>query len=1255
MSPAKRVGREAACEALFPHLGPAAAANELRKVLSMAKRALSSLGEGGSGLLVADRSFIWAEPQTALEVDYELHQQALRSGLSMAPGAARDNQLALSLATEGVLLEDEPYAEWALRSREALEALRQEARLALARDRARGYGRSRLAEVVHAWEACFRADPSSEEAATGLVRGYSAQGHHALALTTYRRCREALEELGLGTSPALEEALATGSPSPRRPMPSAPAARAEERRLVSVLFAELGGRPARGDVPSPEDLGELVGSALAEVMTQVQSLGGMVSSVSGTGLVALFGAPEAHEDDPERALRAALRSVGRVDALGQGLYLRVGIETGPAVVGSIGVGAGSHYGAVGQAVGIAAALQSFAKPSSVLVGPATLVAVEGIFELGGAEQVAVAAGESSVSARYLERPRPRPIGGAARRRLVGGATLVGRDGELTALREAVRDATTGRGGVVVLVGEPGLGKTRLVQECRNLFMGWVGAASGRLPLWLEGRAVSYGSAVPYGLYQQVLCAWVGVTPEEDEGVARAALGRALKATFGGEVDRDQLEHLLHVMGFGAGPAVPPLSRLGPEQLQHACFAAVRSLVARLITYGPTVLVLEDLHWADPTSLRLTEALAPLVEDGRLLLLLTRRPEPDPGTSTLEATLLGRAGARKRRLELEPLAKGLELELAYSLLGKEVPDEIVRAVSEGADGNPLFLEERLASLLETNALLKGDDGRWRLELGAPGQVPEALERLVRARVDRLGPGPRDAVVAASVLGLEFSLGLLADVTDLDDGLAPAVSDLCSTGLLVELGSFPEATYRFRHALIQEAIYKGLLRRQRSLVHARAAWALEAARAGRSEEVASLLGLHFAMAGEPERAARYLEIAGDRAAATFANDEAVGSYRWALQLLGQEDELAVRAVGLRVKLGSLYWRLGSYREGRAALREAVEIVPEAAPLLAARCHRWLGQLEIEDCRDAEALACLDAAEAILQGLPEKGSDDWAEAWLEVQLSRSNLHYWRNECDLQAALLSRIQPLVDGRAGTWQRADFYVHLAGQRWRAARFAVDDSIVEDVRAARAMVAEDSLEPEGFHWQTFGFVLLLHGELSAARAELDGALGAARRAGDRSLELANLTFLAWACLRQHDLPGVKEMIEQSTGLLQTDGFPTGGMMRAMSSWVAWKEGHFDDVEDIARDALERWRPCLVRYPFSWICRWPLIAVRLARGRDEEAMMSARDMVRPPQMRMPAPLEALLGSALAAWEAGRRPLAVRRLGKALQVAEELSFV
>ena len=215
---------------------------------------------------------------------------------------------------------------------------------------------------------------------------------------------------------------------------------------------------------------------------------------------------------------------------------------------------------------------------------------------------------------------------------------------------------------------------------------------------------------------------------------------------------------------------PALSRFGPEPLQQACFAAVRKLFAGLMAAGPTLLVLEDLHWADATSLRLTEAISSLTEDGPLLLVLTRRPEPDPGTSALEAALLVNAVPDRCRLTLAPLAVGAQRDLARAVLGERTPDEIVEAVTEGVGGNPLFLEERLASLLETRALTKGEDGGWCLDLGAPGQVPEALERLVRARVDRLGPESQKAIVAASVLGQEFSLGSLASVTDLHGGLS-----------------------------------------------------------------------------------------------------------------------------------------------------------------------------------------------------------------------------------------------------------------------------------------------------------------------------------------------------------------------------------------------------------------------------------------------------------------------------------------------------
>jgi tetratricopeptide (TPR) repeat protein len=990
------------------------------------------------------------------------------------------------------------------------------------------------------------------------------------------------------------------------------------------------------------------------VIGHVEALGGTVSSVSGAGLVAIFGAPDAHEDDPERALRAAFRSVRSLTSRDQDLYVRVGVETGQALVGPIGVGAGTHYGAVGEAVSVAAALQSFSKPASVLVGPATHRATEGLFEWSGAEEVGMYPAGPPVVAHYLERPRARLLD-AGRRGMAGPVPLVGRASELSLFRDAVREVTAGRGGVVVIVAEPGLGKTRLVQECRKLFMAWVGAASGRLPLWLEGRAVSYRSTTPYGLYQQLLCAWVGVAPEEDEEVARAALTRALKAVFGEGVDDDQVGLLSQVMGFGPGRAALALSHLGPEPLQRASFVAVQSLISRLMAYGPTVLVLEDLHWADPTSLRLTELVASLAEGGPLLLVATRRPEPDPGGSALEGRLLAGGDAHRLRLALGPLPECPQRELARGLLGEGATEEIVRAVSDGVEGNPLFLEERVSSLLETRALARGEDGRWRLDLGAPGQVPEALERLVRARVDRLPAGPREAIVAASVLGQEFSRGALANVTDLGDGLAPAISELCSARLLVELRTTGEPAYRFRHSLIQEAVYRGLLKKQRARLHARAAWGLERASEGRQEEAAGRLGHHFAMADEPERAAHYLGLAGDGAASGFANDEAVSCYRWALELLGGKEELALTAVELWLKLGALFWRLGRYAEGRAALQEAAELVPTTAPLLAARCHRWLGQLEIEDSHDAQALAALNTAEDILERSTEKRSDSWVEAWLEVQLSRSNLHYWRNECDLQAAALSRARLLAESRAGAWQKADFYMHLAGQRWRARRFAVDDRTLADVRAARSIVAEAGLDLESFHWQTLGFVLLLKGNVEAAQAELGGALGAARRAGDGSLEHFCLTFLAWSYLRQHDLKGTKQMVQEAERVLQAHSFPSAGMMRAILPWVAWKEGRRDDVERLASEALSQWEPYIVRYPFCSICLWPLIAVRLAQGSYDKAMVAARELLEPPQMRLPSALEAAVGSALSTWDSGQHSRAVERLKRALAMAGALNFI
>ncbi len=760
LSPGRRISRDAACDALFPHLGPEAAGRVLSQAVSNARAALSPLGEQASALLQSDRTHIWVNPAVALEVDLDVHQANLRLALAFGPGMERDDLLVAALAEERTLLETEPLADWALRPRERLEWARQEARLTLARARARGLGRSGQQAVVQAWEACFSHDPTCEEAACALMRLYAAQARPTLVEAIYSQCRAALEGLGLRVSPAVEDVhgastypvtFQSGSESVPGRAPQPPG---EEQRIVTVVFVELSGPPGIGRRLGPEGLRELFGGALAEVVGDVESLGGSVTSVSGAGVVALFGAPVAHEDDPERAVRAAYRSVGAVKLRSADLSMRAGVETGPAIVGPL-LG-GGHYGAFGEVVTTAAALASVAKPASVLVGPDTRGITEGLFEWGPTEEVAPSSGSKPIRAAYVERPRGRPSSPTGRR-LAGRVPLVGREAQLSVLRDALKDGTAGNGGVVLIVGEPGLGKTRLVQECRKLFVAWVGAASGRLPLWLEGRAASYAASNPYGLYQQLLSAWVGVAPGESEDVVRAGLESGLKAVFGTDAGDERAGLVSMVMGIGPGKSATSLGKLSPEQLQRAIFSAMRAVFARLVAHGPTVLVLEDLHWADPTSLRLTEEVSSVTKQGPLLLVLTRRPEPDPGVSALEAALGAEPGLRLRRLELTPLTAEAEREFAVALLGEETGDEVLNAVCHGTEGNPLFLEERFSSLVETRALARYG-AAWHLDRALSGEVPEALERLFRSRVDRLTVDARDAIVAASVLGPSLASGL-----------------------------------------------------------------------------------------------------------------------------------------------------------------------------------------------------------------------------------------------------------------------------------------------------------------------------------------------------------------------------------------------------------------------------------------------------------------------------------------------------------------
>jgi class 3 adenylate cyclase/tetratricopeptide (TPR) repeat protein len=1039
----------------------------------------------------------------------------------------------------------------------------------------------------------------------------------------YERCRGALADLGLGLSPWLEAVYATAAfeAAPSRPDPPVAVVR-EELRTVSVLAAEVAA-PGSED---PESLREVVGRGLAAVIAEVEALGGTVTSVSGQGLQAMFGAPEAHEDDPERAVRAAFRALAA-----SGGALRIGVETGPAVLGPLGGGGRVEYGAVGEVVGQAAALQASAGPGSALVGPVTRATTEHLFSWGASAPVA--AGAAMLTAASLGGPRPRATG----RRLRPGGPLVGRQAELAALSAALHEAAHGHGSVVLVTGEPGLGKTRLAREGRR--------RAPRGTAWLEGRCASYASSTPYGLYQHLLANWAGVTPDQPASAVRPALERTLAPIRGD----DLFPLLARMMGLAPGAA---LGRMGPGELQRETFAAWRSVVSRLTAAAPVVLVLEDLHWADPTSLRLTLDLARLTPARRLLVLATSRADGEL------AALDQAAGPLVHRIALGPLPGAAEEELARFLLGEGAGREVLDAVLDSADGNPLFLEERLTSLLESGAMVR-EEGGWQISAAAGRPVPQALERLVRSRVDRLGPAARDAVRLASVLGTEFPFSLLAAVGTAEGPLEPALAELCARDLLQAVAGQegPEPVYRFRHSLIQEATYNGLLRAERRQLHARTAWALEAAAGGRTDELAAVLGRHFAAAGETDRALRYFELAGDHATASFANDEAISSFRSALALAGEGEA----AVELQAKLANVLWRTGRRGQAREAFQAALRMVAADDTLRRAHLLTRLGRLEVADSHFAEAWAAYDAAEELLGGNPEEMDAAIVEEWLELMVDGRACQYTtEHQPERALATLAAVRPVLD-RGSPARKHSFYMHLAMARVARNRFQVDEIDLANLRLSLAAAAQGAEEKDvGYATFFLGRLLLVHGDLAEAQGYLEQSLAMAERIGESILLEQSLLGLAMAALRLHDTTTVRALVPRA--LAGADTMASADYLagaKACQAWLAWQDRHPEDVIKLSDEiAALMTDPPDVGIYYGPVYLWLLVAVHLEAGHLAEAVAASRqltDYAQPfPADHKGAALEAALAAASQAWDQDQPALARDTLTTALTLARDLNY-
>ena len=648
------------------------------------------------------------------------------------------------------------------------------------------------------------------------------------------------------------------------------------------------GSTALAEQLDPEDLGGVIRGYRERCATAIARLGGHVASYSGDGVLAFFGYPQAREDAAERAVRAglAIAEVADDPEPGQGptLQVRVGIATGLVVNDQVGQGA-QGSGAVGKPLNLAARLQAIADPGTVVIADSTRRLVGGLFALEDLGHRPLAgfsapprawrvAGDSMAEGRF------EALRGA------GLTPLVGRGQELTLLLDRWEQVKEGEGQAVLLAGEPGIGKSRLVRGLRDRLAGEPHVHLGcycsqhrrdsplRPVIAHLERAADFARGDDPG---QKLAKLEALLARQGEGAARLL---PLIASF------------LSIPGDGR---LPPLD-MSPQLQRQRTLAALVDQLAGLAAHRPVLLVWEDVHWADPTSLELLGLALDRLRSLRVLALVTFRPEfapPWPGHPHVTSLMLNRLGRRRCG------------ELLLGLTGgKPLPEAVLDQIVAKADGVPLFLEELAKAVLEAE-LLREEHGRF--ELGGPLPplaVPETLQDSLMARLDRLAPVKEVAQVAAAI-GREFSHELLAAIIPQEEDLAEALRRLTAAELVFPRGTGPHATYVFKHALVLDAAYASLLKGKRRELHTRIAQVLEERFAQLVEAEPDVLAFHWAEAGEAEKAAVYRLNAGERALARSATAEAVTQLTMGQELLRSlpdGDARRRRELDLQIALGA-----------------------------------------------------------------------------------------------------------------------------------------------------------------------------------------------------------------------------------------------------------------------------------------------------------------------------------------------------------------
>ncbi|RUW71071.1 MULTISPECIES: AAA family ATPase [unclassified Mesorhizobium] len=896
-----------------------------------------------------------------------------------------------------------------------------------------------------------------------------------------------------------------------------------ERRQVTVMFSDLVGSTALSAQMDPEDLREVIAAYQKCVAEAVRRFGGFVAKYMGDGVLVYFGYPKAHEDDAERAVRAGLAvvdSIARLATPAQGaLAVRVGIATGLVVVGDlIGEGAAQEEAVVGESPNLAARLQALAAPGEIVIPLATRRLLGGLFEFADLGFHELKGFDAPIRAWRVLRESAAETRFEARA-TSGLAPTVGREHELALLAELWSKAASGEGQVVLLSGEPGIGKSHLIQALRERLRD-----RPHIRIRCQCSPFHANSALRPSIVQLTRAA--GFHPDDPPSVKLDKLERLLARST--DKVRDDAPLLSAFLSLPVGSRYAPLNLSPQRQKELTLKALIRQLVG-LAARQPVLLVFEDIHWIDPTSLELLDRLVPQIPRLAVLAIFSFRPEFEPrwiGHPRVTSLALNRLSHRQGAALVERLTGG-----------KALPGGLLEQMVAKTDGVPLFLEEVTKAVIESDVLTDEGD-RYALSGPLPPlAIPATLQDSLVARLDRLVTPAREVAQIGAAIGREFSYELLAAVAQREEReLQGALDQLISAELVIARGRPPHATCIFKHALVGDAAYATLLRSRRQQLHTRIAHALEQHFGEVVEHEPEIVAQHYTAAGLSLQAIGYWQRAGESANHRSANDEAQSHLQKALNLIEtlsagperQRRELAALTVLGRVLAAKSGYANPEVEQVYSRARRLCELMPEDADLFPV----LLG-LAIYSATRAELTSAHELSGRLLDLARQSNDPVWV---VEAHYARGVGFSWR---------------------GAFREARKHLELASESYRPQRH----------RAHLALYGQD---PGPICLCRGSAVLWQLGYPDQALARMEDALALAERLAHPFSRAYVLTWAAWLRIFRREVAEAEEQNERALTFATEQAYPFWTAMAAQQKgWLWAKQGHRERAIAQIEDSLAR--------------------------------------------------------------------------------------